>query len=157
MFERILVPLDGSRFSGQAVPYAVEVAKRFNSEVFLLRVVSPTPLTMFPSETGMESAVATEIIAEQAHRKDMENVRQARRYIRQQMRRITSHGVQSSCYVEMGAPARLIMDFCRKRGVSLVVMMSHGKGRIKRAIMGSVADEVLRRSAVPILIVRPRR
>ena len=48
MFERIIVPLDGSRLSAQAIPYASEVGKRFDAEVILVRVLSPSGLAIIP-------------------------------------------------------------------------------------------------------------
>ncbi len=54
MFERIIVPLDGSRLSVQAIPYASEVGKHFDAEIILVRVISPSGLAIVPQATGME-------------------------------------------------------------------------------------------------------
>jgi nucleotide-binding universal stress UspA family protein len=48
------------------------------------------------------------------------------------------------------------MELAQAQQASLIVMMSHGRGAFRRAIMGSVADEILRRSSLPVLIVRPK-
>jgi len=66
VFERIIVPLDGSRLSAQAIPYAAEVGKRFDAEVILVRVLANTGLAIISQATGMEDAAATDIIAQEA-------------------------------------------------------------------------------------------
>jgi nucleotide-binding universal stress UspA family protein len=69
---------------------------------------------------------------------------------------LKAQGVKASYQVTLGTPAKAIMDLVEAQQVSLIVMMSHGRGSFKRAIMGSVADEILRRSSVPVLIIRPK-
>lgn len=156
MFERILVPLDGSRLSAQAVPYAVEVGKRFDAEVILVRVISPSGLAIVPQATSMESAVATDIIAQEARVKDVDNVANAKRYLVNWVQSIKSQGVKASYQVTVGVPAKSIMELVDSQRISLIVMMSHGRGWFKRALMGSVADAILRGSNVPVLVVRPK-
>jgi nucleotide-binding universal stress UspA family protein len=56
----------------------------------------------------------------------------------------------------MGTPAKAIMELAVAQQASLIVMMSHGRGWFKRAIMGSVADEILRGSLVPVLIIKTK-
>jgi len=156
VFERILVPLDGSRLSAQAVPYAVEVGKRFDAEVILVRVISPSGLAIVPQATSMESAVATDIIAQEARVKDVDNVANAKRYLVNWVQSIKSQGVKASYQVTVGVPAKSIMELVDSQRISLIVMMSHGRGWFKRALMGSVADAILRGSNVPVLVVRPK-
>ena len=57
----------------------------------------------------------------------------------------------------MGTPAKSIIEFCQKEGVDLVVMTTHGRNGLKRAFVGSIADEVIRESGVPVLVIRPQR
>ncbi|MCX6003920.1 MAG: universal stress protein [Chloroflexi bacterium] len=156
MFERIVVPLDGSRLSAQALPYAVEIGKRFDSEVILVRVISPSGLTIMPQTTGMEGTVATDIIAQEARMKDVDNAAHAKRYLMNWVQSLKAQDVKASYQVTAGTPAKSIMELVVAQQVSLIVMMSHGRGRFKRAMMGSVADAVLRGSSVPVLIVRPK-
>ena len=156
MFQRILVPLDGSRLSTQAVPYAVEIAKRFSAEVVLVRVISPSGLAIVPQATGMEAAVANDIIAQETRVKDVDNAANAKRYLVNWAQSIKSQGVKASFQVTVGAPAKSIMELVDSQWISLIVMMSHGRGWFKRALMGSVADAILRGSNVPVLIIRPK-
>jgi nucleotide-binding universal stress UspA family protein len=158
MFERILIPLDGSRFGSQALKNAVEVAKRFNAEIFLLQVVRQAIPVMASSgiTPGTESPMSAEISLKVAATQDKENVTRARRYLSRKAQEVRSKGISVSYDVIMGEPADGIMTFARKHKVDLIVMSSHGKGGLKRAILGSVADEVIRESGKPVLVVRPK-
>jgi nucleotide-binding universal stress UspA family protein len=156
VFERIVVPLDGSRLSAQAIPYAGEIGKRFDAEVILVRVLSPSGLAIVPQTTGMESAIATDIIAQEARVKDVDNAANAKRYLMNWAQSLKTQGMKASYQVTIGTPAKSIMELVIAQQASLIVMMSHGRGWFKRAIMGSVADEILRGSSVPVLIIRPK-
>lgn len=156
MFERIVVPLDGSRLSAQAVPYASEIGKRFDTELILVRVLSPSGLAVVPQTTSMENALATDIIAQEARVKDVDNAANAKRYLMNWAQALKTQGVKVSYQVTIGTPAKSIMELATAQQASLIVMMSHGRGWFKRAIMGSVADEIVRGSSIPVLIIRPK-
>jgi len=156
MFERILVPLDGSRFSARALRYGIEVARHFSAEVILIRVVPPASLTVVtapPEAVG--SPVATEISAQAADTKNRNNIYRAHRYLRRKIRELAAKDIKGSHHVALGSPAESIMNCCRKADVDLIVMTTHGRSGLKRAFAGSVTDEVIRSSGVPVLVIRP--
>jgi len=157
MFKRILVPLDGSRLSGRALPCATEVARRFGAKLILLQVVVPAPMVVAPSpvDEGV-SPIATEMAVRQARTQDKTNLERARRYLRGKLRSITARGIKGSYQVAVGTPVKSILDYCRKEKIDLVVMTTSGKSGLKRALMGSVADEVVRSPGFPVLVIRPR-
>jgi nucleotide-binding universal stress UspA family protein len=155
MFKKILVPLDGSRFSVRALPYATEIARRFGAEVILLQVVDPaTPVTA-PAAPGMESPVVAEAAIQQARLQDRRNVSRAKRYLSRKLREMATEGTKASRQVIVGYAAEAIMGFCHKEKVDLVVMTTHGRTGLKRVFMGSVADKVIRESGHPVLVIRP--
>jgi nucleotide-binding universal stress UspA family protein len=156
VFERIIVPLDGSRLSAQAVPYAAEVGKRFDAEIILVRVLPPAGLSLLPPSAGAEETEANDIIPYEARMKDVDNASNAKRYLMNWAQSLKAQGVKVSYQVTIGSPAKSIMELAQAQQASLIVMMSHGRGAFRRAIMGSVADEILRRSSLPVLIVRPK-
>jgi nucleotide-binding universal stress UspA family protein len=156
VFERIIVPLDGSRLSAQSVPYAAEVAKRFDAEVILVRVLSTSGLSMVPSSADTENAATRDIIPQEGRLKDVDNASNAKRYLMNWAASLKAQGVKVSYQVTIGTPAKSIMELAQAQQASLIVMMSHGRGAFKRAIMGSVADEILRGSILPVLIIRPK-
>lgn len=158
MIKKILVPLDGSRFSLRALSYAGEIAPCFDAEVMLLQVIQsavavPTTAGMVP---GMESVAVAEIASQIALEQDNKSAARVRRYLSRKVRNFKSRGIRSSYHVAVGDAAQSIMRFSRKEHVDLVVMTTHGKGGLQRAFMGSVADSVIRESGTPVLVIRPK-
>jgi len=156
MFKRLLVPLDGSRFASRALRYAAEVAQCFGAEVVLIQVVRPTtPIVDGGALVGVSPAGA-EIAVQAAREADRRNAARARRYLSGKVRAIRSRHIRSSYHVLMGDAARSIMEFSERENIDLVVMTTHGKSGLKRALMGSVADVVIRESGKPVLVIRPQ-
>jgi nucleotide-binding universal stress UspA family protein len=156
MFERIIVPLDGSRLSAQALPYAMTLAQQFKAAIMLLRVVSNNTVHYIPSPSAVGDTLATDIISEQVRIKDVESTAHAKRYLMNRAKEMRDHDIDVSYHVMQGSPANSIMEFATKNNASLIVMMSHGRGRFKRAILGSVADALIRRASFPILVIRAK-
>jgi nucleotide-binding universal stress UspA family protein len=154
VFERILVPLDGSRLSARALPYATSIARLYNSEIMLIRIVQDTKVNMIPPTENIADTLAVDIISEQVHIKDVENAANAKRYLMNRAKEVRDLGITVTYHVVEGSPAYSIMHFSKEHTISLIVMMSHGRGRFKRAILGSVADAVIRGTDVPVLVVR---
>jgi nucleotide-binding universal stress UspA family protein len=157
LFERVLVPLDGSRLSTKALKYAVELVKRFDSDIILLRVVTPTTPMPAGDSAGMESAAAAAMAMEAAELQDKTKANRARQYLNAKNRQITAQGVKCSTHIIVGTPARVINQVAKKEKAGLIVMTTHGRSGIKRAILGSVADQVIRESGLPVLAIRPRK
>lgn len=156
MFKRLLVPLDGSPFALQALPYATEVAQRFDAEVILVQVIKPATFVIAAGAPGGVSPAASEIAVQAAREADKRNAAQAKRYLSDKVRAMKSQHVESSYQVLVGDTARSIIEFSEKENVDLVVMTTHGKSGLKRAVMGSIADAVIRQSGKPVLVVRPQ-
>jgi nucleotide-binding universal stress UspA family protein len=158
MFKRLLIPLDGSRFGSRAIRYAADVAQKFSAEIVLLQVVKPaTPVPVSSTVApGMGSPQSAEIAMETALDVEKRERAHARRYLRRKVSDLESRNIKASYQVLVGDPAQSIMDFADKKKTDLVVMTTHGKSGLKRAIMGSVADSVIRESGKPVLVVRPQ-
>ena len=156
MFKRLLVPLDGSRFASRALRYATEVAQRFSAEVILIQAIKPaTPVVDGGALVGVSPAAA-EIAVQAALEADKRNAARARRYLSGKVGAIRARRIQSSYHVLMGDAARSIVEFSEKENIDLVVMTTRGKSGLKRALMGSVADLVIRESGKPVLVIRPQ-
>ena len=158
MFRRILVPLDGSRLSGQALSYAIDIAKRYQSKVIIMRVVPPA--TVVPSSTATEIGIdpaAARIAVQSARIQDRAHVERVRRYLQQKLRAITGKGIDGIYHIAVGEPGKAIIRHAAEVKADLIVMMTSGKGGLKRAILGSVADEVTRKAGVPVLLIPKKR
>jgi nucleotide-binding universal stress UspA family protein len=142
MFRSILVPLDGSAQAEQALAHAVAVARSQGAAVRLLHVVSRDRATSHNSNATTDDA---DVIAH------------FNEYLGIQAREISRLLSKPVAYdVLIGDPAATILRQIRDGRCDLVVLTTHGHGWLAKAWLGSVADEVIRQSTVPVLTVRAR-
>ena len=158
MFKTIIVPLDGSRFGSVALRYAIDIVNRYKARLILVRAVERTiPISAAGSSMAMETATSSRLAIEAAETEDKIHEKHAKRYMSNKVRELAAEGVKAEYRIEMGDPYEAIMDVCKHEKADLVVMTTHGKSGLKRAILGSVADKVVRDARVPVLVIRPRK
>ncbi len=133
---QIIVTLDGSALSEAAVEEAIDIAAQTGSKILFIRAV----VGAFASEES------DELRRERNECLD---------YLAPFSERASSGGVESNCLVTAGSPARAIIDASKSNSSSLIVMTTHGRSGFKRAVLGSVTDQVLRSAAVPVLVLPP--
>ena len=152
MFERIVVSLDGSELAEQILPYAVEQARRFNSALGLLRVVSE-PVLLTPGIPGVAGgAVVTTRMGKQAEKEQLE----ANNYLTAIAERLLAkYQLKAECISLIGPAGQTIVDYASNNQINLIAIATHGRTGPGRAIFGSVAEYVLRHSRLPILLIRP--
>ena len=155
MFQRILLALDGSELSAQALPYAAEMAVRFGAEMLLLRSVPPVSVPAFESGTMADPATAENML-DAVQGQEARAIRRAKDYLNEHAQGLRDQGLKVTVHTVVGAPAPSILDLCRREGVDLVVIATRGRSSLGRALLGSVADQVIRHAGVPVLAVRPR-
>jgi nucleotide-binding universal stress UspA family protein len=149
MFQRILVPLDGSPRAEQAIPVAARLAHASGGTVVLLQVVG-IPLeyepALYASYVAQTPFYAQELLNAE--------LTKARYYLvdRAQSEHLT--GIITETEVRSGAAAPAILEFARAQQVDLIVMCSHGRTGFTRWALGSVAQKVARHSTTPVLILR---
>lgn len=146
MFKHLLVPLDGSHLAEGALPVAMELASRFDSEITLLRVVRPPYIVS--SVGGSAYAEMLMDLREQAHTEATDYLRALQGSLRQQGYPAHAHATEGE------ATAEIILDVAAELRVDTIVMSTHGRGGISRWVFGSVADKVLQRATVPVLLIR---
>jgi nucleotide-binding universal stress UspA family protein len=152
MFERILVCLDGSRLAEQIVPYATEEAIRFQGKLVLLQVV-PEPVAFSPGIPGEGLVpIQTDIMLEGTK----EALGRARDYLEKLATRLRKRGIQVETVAIPGRAGEAILDYANTNSVKLITIATHGRGGLRRAVFGSVADYVLRESGLPVLVIRPQ-
>ena len=134
MYKRILVTLDGSELAELALPYAECLAKTFGSDIILLSIIEST---------------------------DSEYQHMYQLYV-EKMAALVKHNIESNPTATVepvilsGKPAKEIIDYAEQNDVRLIIIASHGHTGIKSWAMGSVANNVLERTSVPILLVRAK-
>ncbi len=144
MFRSILVPLDGSAFAEQALPLAVDVARRAGAALNLVQVH-----VLYALNEPAAAWLAFDP-AEDAAFKEQE-----RAYLDAVGRRIADPRTPVATSLALGLEADGILEQIQARRADLIVMTTHGRGPVSRFFLGSVADEVVRRSPVPVLLLRP--
>ncbi|MEO8451816.1 MAG: universal stress protein [Gemmatimonadota bacterium] len=146
MFQRVLVPLDGSRFAEVAVPAAVDLAKRAGGTVRFLLVHQIRFNTVPPPEGAIITAEADAAI------RDTE-----RWYLAETVRPIEQAATVSvSADVVNGQAGATLVQAIGSWKADLVVMATHGRGPFSRFWLGSVADYLIRHVTTPLLLLRPR-
>jgi nucleotide-binding universal stress UspA family protein len=142
-----VVALDGSPLAEAALEPAIEVAKLWDAELSLVQVVAPITTASGPHLTFPSS------FAEHATAVRKET---ALDYIRDVAEQVRESGVRASGVAVIGSnvPETLI-DLADPARVGLIVVATHGLGGVRRLVLGSVADKVVRGANVPVLVVRP--
>lgn len=138
MYHTILVPLDGSAFSERALPMAKTLAQAMRAQVVLMRAASAS---VFPGTDPTEAQVRA--------------VEEAQAYLSSLATEFSQQGTRVQVAVPYGDAAESILLEIGLRGADLVVMCTHGRSGLGRWIYGSVAEQVLARSAAPVLLVHP--
>jgi nucleotide-binding universal stress UspA family protein len=142
---RILLATDGSEEAEVALLTAVDLANRTNSELYVVHVggdYHPGP------EIALEPALLEETL--------LELEREAREVLERQVKKIEeAGGTVAEAHLRMGGqPDQHIVEVAEEIGAGLIAMGSRGLGGIKRALMGSVSDSVVRHAHCPVLVVR---
>lgn len=142
MPDRVLVPFDGSPLSARALEHAVENFPA--ASITSLYVINPLD-SVFDVEAG-GLPVAEEWLDAARDRADAIQATATET--------AAAHGLEIDTVTVDGRPAREILDYADERDVDQIVMGSHGRSGVERAFLGSVAETVLRRSRVPVTIIR---
>jgi nucleotide-binding universal stress UspA family protein len=129
MFANILVPLDGTPQSNTALPLARLVAKATGGTISLLRVIKPSEGPSAASVLEDVERIAKELAAAEVP--------------------------VNSAVREGQETAREILDEIQRRSIELVIMCTRGRGGLERAVLGSVTQDVLANSRVPVMLLRP--
>lgn len=143
----ILVPLDGSELSEEALAHAVELGERCDSTFHLTRVVPRLPVLASPYV--VESLGGSEQVLDGARD-------EAAQYLEAHADRLRRRGLRVTVsVVEDQQPANAILSEASAVGADFIVMATHGYQGFQRALLGSTADKVLRGSEIPLLLYRP--
>jgi len=140
MYERILVPLDGSEVAEVALPYAEQLAGRLGSEIILMSV-----------------SRSTDEQDEQVLRSYLQKtVEAARDESARYLGKPAGEAITIEPMVLVGDPAESIVDYADRSDVGLIVMATHGRSGIRRWALGSIADKVLRATKQPVVLIRAK-
>ncbi|MEF8777302.1 MAG: universal stress protein [Natronomonas sp.] len=138
MYDRILLPTDGSEGTNRAVRQAIDLAAETGAELHVLFVVEDMPY-------------APEMMDDQVEMRLREIGHEAVEDIRE---RADEAGVDVESVVEDGTPHQTILNYADSEDIDLIVMGTHGRSGLDRYLLGSVTERIVRSSDVPVLTVR---
>lgn len=146
-FDHVLVPLDGSREAEAILDHAFELGDAFGARYTLVRVVH------YPAEIVSAYLPDTVQMSEELVEK---GEAEARSYLEELAGRLAEQGrtVETDVRVDVH-PASGIARSARDGGADLVALATHGRGGVRRALLGSVADKLIRSAKLPVLAYRP--
>ena len=146
MYERVLVPLDGSRVAELALNQAAQLARQFGSELLLVRVVSPSETAVEGLDDEQEE-IGIDVAGTSA------NTSTAGDYLSNLVGSLKADGLKAKATVVQGEIADKLLETAEAANAQLIVMSTHGHGGFKRSGAGSVAVAVVSRSRIPLLVL----
>ena len=135
----ILLPLDGSPKSEHALPWALELADRYDAQLILLRV-GPRPEVWSPLDPP-------DVYLDEQESRCM-------KYLLSVESRLTDGKVPIRAEYALGSASQCILDRAKELGDCIIVMNSHGRDGVPRWLLGSVAEKVTRHAECPVFLVR---
>ena len=146
MYQKILVPLDGSDRAGTIMPHAIEMAQRFDAKLILLQVIEPVATAALAYEGGISPII---------YEREMANLEEsAKSYLANWRSKLAQKEITTSSIVEHGSVVRTILEVAAREGVDLIAMSSHGRTGLSRVFYGSVAAGILSSTNLPLLLIR---
>ena len=141
MFEKILYPTDFSDVSKKALQYCKKLKEAGTKEVIVVHVIEWDPnLESMPQNMKVE----LQKLLEQEPRKELDIIKSE----------LQESGLNVRTRLERGNPFKEILKVESEEGVSAIVIGSHGKSNIKELVIGSVSENVVRKSKTPVLVVK---
>jgi nucleotide-binding universal stress UspA family protein len=141
MFEKILVPLDGSKLAAKVLPTVMELAKNFSSQVTLIHACHTEGFGIGQASPGVVKAAPAQ------EGKICEN------FLSEAGKELQGQGVNVNWVCAEGVPAREIVGYAHNHKMDLICMTTHGRGEVGW-VMGSTAERVVTHSTVPVMLIR---
>ena len=141
MYDRILVPTDGSDHALRAMEHAQRLSNAFSAAVYVLNVVD-LDAAGGPFNMGGLDEEFIERLKQRGHNEVQSSVAKFR------------DGIDVQTEVTTGTPSNVILQYADENDIDLLVMGTHGRSGVKRYLLGSVAESVVRRSDPPVITVR---
>jgi nucleotide-binding universal stress UspA family protein len=141
----ILVPIDFSVHSKNALKYAVPIAAKFGASLHLVYVVEPT---IYPADLGFGQVVLPGV-EDELREKGAEELTAL-------IEKEIGNKVAASSSVRTGNPHQEILREAEERGVDMIIVATHGHSGVEHMLFGSTADRVVRNAKCPVLTIRPQ-
>jgi nucleotide-binding universal stress UspA family protein len=140
MFRRILIPLDGSELAEKALKKALEIAKSYGSTLLLTSVV---PLIELSGEYSSLTFIET-----------LQKMRdRSQSYLDRKLDELSTERIRVDATVLVGDPATRVVELAEEHKIDLIVLSSRGRTGLARWYFGSTAEDIARKSRLPVLLL----
>lgn len=136
-YTSLMVPLDGSALSEQALPVAEHLARELELDIVLTRAAKTEGIYPYVGTRGLEIAIEKEGVS----------------YLQDIGEGLEDKGLNVSWELLRGTPTGALMEFAQKMPQDMIVMTTHGRSGIRRLLLGSVAEALVRSSGDPVLLI----
>lgn len=136
--KKILVPIDGSKTSFDALDNAIEIARACQATILGIHSISFLPTDFMPS-----------VVPYAIYQK-----KEAGKFMEDAKLRAAKKGIVFKYMITFGSPVEQIVNTAKSKKFDLIVIGAHGKGRVKELFLGSVSNAVLHKSQIPVMIVK---
>jgi len=143
MYRKILVPLDGSPLAETILPHARTLARPEDAEIILLQV----PLVPSSEFLSRDPSLTSNIIS------SIENESQT--YLKKEVAKLKSEGANVSSITREGPVAETILAVAKEIRADAIAMCTHGRTGVQRLLMGSITEDVVRLSPIPVILLHP--
>jgi nucleotide-binding universal stress UspA family protein len=152
MFNKTLVCLDGSALAEKVIPYAIDQAQHYGAQLVLYRVVHEPSLISL----ALPGMPAVPLGTSGMGRQIKEEEKEVESYLAALADRIqTENKVNVTYDSSLGDAGESIVEYADDNEIELIAIATHGRSGPGRAVLGSVADYVIRNTRLPILLIRP--
>lgn len=151
MYDRILIPTDGSEVANAAVDHAIDLADKYDAELHALFVADVDAVSYGLGAEQVDRIRHGEFPQMTDLREDAE---EATGYVTDEAE---PRGLTVLEHHAAGRPHTVIADYAEEYDIGLIVMGSHGRSGVRRALLGSVTERTLRSTHVPVLVVDYQR
>lgn len=140
---KILVPIDFSNYSKNALRYAVNFAKKFDSKIFLVYVVEPV---IYPSDFSMGQVTfpVADLEMNEKASEELENLAKSE----------IGSEIKVETIIKTGKPFVEINETAREEDIDLIIIATHGHTGMEHLLFGSTAEKVVRKAPCPVLTIR---
>jgi len=154
LFEKILVPLDGSEHSLKALDVAIQIAKKFEGKITLVHIYSVVAISSMMPEPSMATA-GVPVMATPDFSRLVEAARKVgSRILEDGEQRVKAAKVEVNKLLEEGHTVQEIIRVAKEGNFELIVMGARGISHIREMLLGSVSDGVMHHVACPVLVVK---
>ena len=144
--KKILVPSDFSESSDNALKEAVDIAEKFGSSIVLLHVIS-SDMVQYADHYCLNADLMQQI--------EEDSIKASRQKLEKEVNNISaSRGVEIVFDLQRGVPSETILAERKRVGADLIVIASHGRTGLKKLLLGSVAEKVVRNAECQVMVVK---